>query len=110
MSLYLHDIPLPEAQARLEKALDEAGLGGMLGVEEIPLDEFAQGRVLSEAVWARISSPHYHASAMDGWAVRSLETAGAMPNRPVSLKVGEQTAYVDTGRSASGMGGFGYTY
>jgi putative molybdopterin biosynthesis protein len=97
MSLYLHDIPLPEAQARLEKALDEAGLGGMLGVEEIPLDEFAQGRVLSEAVWARISSPHYHASAMDGWAVRSLETAGAMPNSPVSLKVGEQTAYVDTG-------------
>jgi putative molybdopterin biosynthesis protein len=97
MSLYLHDIPLPEAQARLEKALDEAGLGGMLGVEEIPLDEFAQGRVLSEAVWARISSPHYHASAMDGWAVRSLETAGAMPNSPVSLKVGEQAAYVDTG-------------
>jgi putative molybdopterin biosynthesis protein len=97
MSIYLHDIPLPEAQNRLEKALKEAGLWGILAVEEIPLDEFAQGRVLSEAVWARISSPHYHAAAMDGWAVRSAETASAMPNTPLSLKVGEQAAYVDTG-------------
>jgi putative molybdopterin biosynthesis protein len=97
MSIYLHDIPLAEAQKRLEKALQDAGLWGILGVEEIPLDEFAQGRVLSEPVWARISSPHYHASAMDGFAVRSADTAGAMLNSPVSLKVDRQAAYVDTG-------------
>ena len=97
MSIYLHDIPLEEARLRLEKALHEAGLGGILGSEEIPLDEFAQGRVLSEPVWARISSPHYHASAMDGFAVRSADTTGAMLNSPVTLTVGEQAAYVDTG-------------
>jgi putative molybdopterin biosynthesis protein len=97
MSIYLHDIPLPEAQARLESALIDAGLEGILGVEEILLDEFAQGRVLSEPVWARISSPHYHASAMDGFAVRSADTAGAMPNSPVVLKTDQQAAYVDTG-------------
>jgi putative molybdopterin biosynthesis protein len=97
MSIYLHDIPLQEAQSRLESALKEAGLWGILGAEEIPLNEFAQGRVLSEPVWARISSPHYHASAMDGWAIRSSDTAGAMPNSPVSLVVGEQAAYLDTG-------------
>jgi putative molybdopterin biosynthesis protein len=97
MSIYLHDIPLAEAQKRLEKALKDAGLWRILGVEEIPLDEFAQGRVLSEPVWARISSPHYHASAMDGFAVRSADTAGAMLNSPVTLEVDRQSAYVDTG-------------
>jgi putative molybdopterin biosynthesis protein len=97
MSIYLHDIPLTEAHARLVRALRETGLWGILAAEEIPLNEFAQGRVLSEAVWARISSPHYHASAMDGWAVRSGESAGAMPSTPLALRVGEQALYVDTG-------------
>ncbi len=102
MSVYLHDIPLPEAQNRLQLALQEAGLWGLLGVESIPLDEQACGRVLAEAVWARISSPHYHASAMDGFAVRSAETIGAQPASPVELTCGEpasasQAAYVDTG-------------
>jgi putative molybdopterin biosynthesis protein len=34
---------------------------------------------------------------MDGFAVRSAETAGAMPAEPVVLSVGTQAAYVDTG-------------
>ncbi len=97
MSVYLHDIPLPEAQARLEQALKEAGLWGLLGVEEIPLDEGALGRVLAEPIWAKISSPHYHAAAMDGFALRSDETSGAMPTAPITLQVGAQAVYVDTG-------------
>jgi len=97
MSIYLHDIPLPEAQARLEQALRAADRWSLLGVEEIPLDEAALGRVLSEPVWAKISSPHYHASAMDGFAVRAEDTAGAMPTAPVTLALGAQAAYVDTG-------------
>lgn len=97
MSVYLHDIPLAEAQARLEAALHAAGLWDSLQAEEILLDENATGRVLAEPVWARLSSPHYHASAMDGFAVRSTETSGAMPNEPLSLEIGRQAAYVDTG-------------
>lgn len=97
MSVYLHDIPLSEAQARLKSALQQAGRWGVLGSEEIVLDENALGRVLVEPVWARISSPHYHASAMDGFAVRAEETEGAMPNQPVVLEFGPQAAYVDTG-------------
>jgi putative molybdopterin biosynthesis protein len=97
MSIYLHDIPLPEAQARLEQALRAVNRWGILGVEEIPLDETALGRVLSEPVWARISSPHYHASAMDGFAVRAEDTAGAMPTAPITLALEAQAAYVDTG-------------
>ncbi len=97
MSVYLQDIPLPEAQARLRQALEEAGLWRVLGVETIPLDENAVGRVLAGPVWANLSSPHYHASAMDGFALRAERTSGAMPTRPVSLPVGEEAVYVDTG-------------
>lgn len=97
MSVYLHDIPLPEARARLEQALRAADHWGILGIEEIPLDEHALGRVLAEPVWARISSPHYHASAMDGFAVRAEDTDGAMPTFPVTLEYGSLTTYVDTG-------------
>jgi putative molybdopterin biosynthesis protein len=97
MSVYLHDIPLPAAQNRLEIALAEAGRLDLLGVDEIPLDEHALGRVLAEPVWARISSPHYHASAMDGFAVRAADTLGAMPSTPILLALSSQAAYVDTG-------------
>ena len=97
MSVYLHDIPLPEAQSRLESALKAAERWNVLGVEEIPLDERAMGRVLSEPVWAKISSPHYHASAMDGFAVRAEDTAGAMQTAPLTLVSGTQAIYIDTG-------------
>lgn len=97
MSVYLHDIPLSQAQARLREALQDAGLWRTLGVEEIPLDENALGRVAAEPIWAEISSPHYHASAMDGFAVRAVETNGAQPSAPVTLYTGPQAQYVDTG-------------
>lgn len=97
MSVYLHDIPLPEAWAVFEEALDSAGRWGVLECEEIALDEKALGRVLADSIWAKLSSPHYHASAMDGFAVRSDHTVGAVPSRPLELKVGTQTQYVDTG-------------
>jgi len=97
MSVYLHDIPLSQAQARLRQALQDAGLWRVLGTEDILLDENALGRVTAEPIWAEISSPHYHASAMDGFAVRAVSTNGAMPSAPVTLFVGSQAQYVDTG-------------
>jgi len=97
MSVYLHDIPLSEAQARFRLVLHEARLWRVLGTEIIPLDENALGRVTSEPIWARISSPHYHSSAMDGFAVRSSATNEALPSRPVSLQIGPEAQYVDTG-------------
>jgi len=96
-SVYLHDIPLDVAQSRFRQALEDSGLTGICGVEEIPLDEHALGRVLAEPVWARISSPHYHSSAMDGYALRAEETIGAMPTHPITLRVDDQTVYIDTG-------------
>ncbi|MGB8981220.1 MAG: molybdopterin biosynthesis protein [Anaerolineales bacterium] len=97
MSVYLHDIPLPEAKARLQQALQDADLWRVLGTETIPLDENALGRVTAEAIWAKISSPHYHASAMDGFAVRAAATNTALPSQPVTLRIEAEAAYVDTG-------------
>lgn len=97
MTVYLHDIPLPEAKKRLNAALEEAGLADVLAVQEIPLDEHALGRVLAEPIWAKISSPHYHASAMDGFAVRAVDTEGALPTAPVVLAYESEAVYVDTG-------------
>jgi len=95
--IYLADIPLEDAQKRFQTALEEAGLWQTLGAEQIPLDENAIGRVLIETVWAKISSPHYHASAMDGFAVRAEDTYGALETAPISLSCGSVAVYLDTG-------------
>ncbi|HCK65029.1 MAG TPA: hypothetical protein DHW49_02085 [Anaerolineae bacterium] len=87
MSVYLHDIPLNQAQAKFQEALQSADLWRVLSTEEIPLDEKALGRVTVESIWAKISSPHYHASAMDGFAVRAEDTIGAQPSNPIQLSV-----------------------
>jgi putative molybdopterin biosynthesis protein len=83
-SVYLEDLPLEEATARLYAALDAAGLGDQLPGEMVPLAE-ALGRVTAASVWAVISAPHYHASAMDGYAVRSRDTRSASETSPVTL-------------------------
>ena len=54
-------------------------------------------RVTAEAVTARISSPFYHSSAMDGYAVRFADTFGASEKKPKMLAVGKGAVYVDTG-------------
>ena len=97
MSVYLHDIPLEQAQSRFRSALQDADLWRVLASEMIPLDENALGRVSAEPIWAKVSSPHYHASAMDGFAVKAEETNGAQPSLPVLLEIGRQTKYLDTG-------------
>ncbi|NWG34104.1 MAG: molybdopterin biosynthesis protein [Chloroflexi bacterium] len=100
MSVYLHDIPLSQAQARLKQALQSADLWLILGPETIPLDENALGRVTAEPIWAKVSSPHYHASAMDGFAVRAEDTAGAQPSSPVQLLVTNYQSSVSSDQSS----------
>ena len=97
MSVYLHDIPLPQAQERFRQALEAESLWEILEIEELPLDENVLERILAEPVWAKISSPHYHASAMDGFAIKAEDTYGAQPTSPFTLKIEDQAKYVDTG-------------
>ncbi len=55
------------------------------------------GRVLAEAVTAKLSSPHFHASAMDGIAVKAENTFEAHESNPIELTVGENAFFVNTG-------------
>jgi len=84
---------LEEAQAAW---LDYIGSLDPVDREAVPVTE-SLGRITAEAVQARISSPFYHASAMDGYAVRFPETFGASETNPLRLKLGEQAVPVNTG-------------
>ncbi|MCE7989259.1 MAG: molybdopterin biosynthesis protein [Caldilinea sp. CFX5] len=95
-SIYLHDIALDQAVTAWHTALSGQGLLQPLPSEVIPLPH-ALGRVTAAPVWARISAPHYHASAMDGYAVLADDTRGATETSPKQLRIGQQAFYVDTG-------------
>ncbi|MEK7439700.1 MAG: molybdopterin biosynthesis protein, partial [Chloroflexota bacterium] len=71
--IYLDDIPLSEAWARFSAAMQAADKWQPLEGEDVPLDQ-ALGRVTAQPIFAKISAPHYHASAMDGYAVRAEDT------------------------------------
>ncbi len=86
--VYLEDVSLTEAQATLQTALHEIGLWRPLAAEVIPVAQ-ANGRVTASAIWARVSAPHYHASAMDGYAVRAQDTIGATETRPIHFTLVE---------------------
>lgn len=106
--IYLEDIPLDEAKAAFAAALSEHGQWQPLLAERIPVSE-ANDRITATAVWAKMSSPHYHASAMDGYAIRARDSEGAMETSPVQLtlvgageiepKVTRPAAAVNTGNA-----------
>lgn len=93
---YLHDLGLEEAIKNWYAALERVNALGTLASESLPVAE-CNGRVTAAPVWARISSPHYHAAAMDGYAVWAEDTLGATETSPLRLEVGTQAIYVDTG-------------
>lgn len=82
--IYLEDIPLHEAWSALVAALAEMDRWRPFPAEVIPTAE-ANGRITAAAVWAKLSAPHYHACAMDGYALRSQDTTGATETNPVQL-------------------------
>lgn len=94
--IYLEGTPLDEALTRWLRKLDYEGFGRPLPGEIINIKD-SLGRITAEAVIAKISSPFYHSSAMDGYAVRFADTFGASETNPKRLKIGEQAVYVDTG-------------
>lgn len=59
----------------------------------------AKDRVLSEPAIAAISSPNFHASAMDGIAVDAKITFGASEDNPTTLTPGEDAFWVNTGHA-----------
>ena len=92
--VFLHDVPLETARARFTAALDALGMRAP-ETEMLALDD-ALDRVTALPVIARISSPHYHACAMDGVAVVAARTAGARETAPLELGR-DEAIVVDTG-------------
>ncbi|HSK30213.1 MAG TPA: molybdopterin-binding protein, partial [Candidatus Limnocylindria bacterium] len=98
---YLKKTVLNEAREMFLAIVDPA----QLGVEEIPVQE-GLDRITAAPVFAKISSPHYHASAMDGICVRAEDTFGATEFVGKKLTVASEDApgaavfkYVDTGNA-----------
>jgi len=57
----------------------------------------AAGRILAQPVYARLSSPGFHAAAMDGAAVNAEATFGATEANPKILETGTRAVFVNTG-------------
>ena len=80
----------PEDSAPLLR-LEEARARMLDGVEPLPVEPVALadalGRVLAETVVAKLTLPPWDNSAMDGFAVRSADVAGATEHAPVRLRV-----------------------
>jgi putative molybdopterin biosynthesis protein len=94
-NIYLENIPLADARHALEMALHEVGKYEPLAGEVVSL-RLATGRITAEPVWARLSSPHFHAAAMDGYAVKATDTVHATETRPLTLTFA-QAVEVNTG-------------
>lgn len=73
-------LSVPEAAERIVAAISP------LAAETVALRE-APGRVLAEEVRSPITLPHWTNSAMDGYAVRAADIAGASDDAPVELPV-----------------------
>jgi putative molybdopterin biosynthesis protein len=96
-NIYIDTKSLDEALKIWQEALKKV-VHGPLGSETVKVRD-SLGRITAAAVSARISSPFYHASAMDGWAVRFPDTFGAAETEPKRLKIDRDTFYVNTGDS-----------
>jgi molybdopterin molybdotransferase len=70
---------------------------GPLQAEPVSLSE-GLGRVLARDVTAALDIPPFANSSMDGFAVRSADTAGASPQNPLELQV---VAHIPAGSGAS---------
>ena len=87
---------LDEALELWRHKLAEVGCLTPLEPETIPVDK-ALGRITAEPVFARLSSPFYNASAMDGIGVRFQDTVGASEANPIRLVLHSQFEWVNTG-------------
>jgi putative molybdopterin biosynthesis protein len=92
--IYLHMKPLEEAREIFMNCLD---YGRMLAGERILTSE-SRGRILAEPVFARFSSPNFHAAAMDGIALLADDTFGTTVDHPKQFRIGKQVFWINTGQ------------
>jgi len=88
---YIDNVDVDKA---LETYLEALSIQGES--EEIPVYD-SLGRITWGAIYAKVSSPAYNASAMDGIAVTSKRTEGANESKPLTLVEEVDFKYVNTG-------------
>lgn len=88
---YIDNIDVEEAKAKYFDILNID-----LTYDEVDVVD-ALGRVTFEAIYAKISSPTYNASAMDGIAVVSKNTDEATETNPLTLEINKDFVYLNTG-------------
>lgn len=92
--IYLSNVELDEAKELFFTEINEVLKDKQTEVVSV-YDSL--GRVTAQPVFARISSPYFNASAMDGIAVIAAQTYGADESSPKRLKVNEDYIFIDTG-------------
>ncbi len=91
-NIYLKMKSLTEAKS----VLNEFNVENVLSKETI-LSKDARDRILAEPVYAKVSSPNYHAAAMDGIAIDAKLSFGASETSPKKLVIGKDAFYINTG-------------
>ena len=81
-----------ETLLSIEEALERILAGAIALPGETVFVEQAAGRALVRAPIARVTLPPWDNTAMDGFAVRSADVAGAVPGTPVTLRVTGEVA------------------
>lgn len=93
-NVYLSNLELEEAKELFFTEVEEEIEA--LGTEILRVED-SLNRIAAKPVFAKISSPYFNASAMDGIAIRYKSTFEANEVNPIRLKKGSDFIYVDTG-------------
>ncbi len=104
--------PFAAIPISVDEALDRVlAVAHVLSVESVPLLE-AEGRVLAVDLSSPIDLPPFANSAMDGYAMRAIDTTGATVDNPVRLAIIDRVAagsvstrHLTTGQAARIMTG-----
>lgn len=94
------DPPMRSVDEHLATVLE--GIGTVAPIE-LPLLE-AQGLLLAENIVSRVPLPGFDNSAMDGYAVRAVDTRGASEEHPLDLPVVGDVAAGTKSRNGMGPG------
>ena len=90
-NIYLNMKSLEEAKEIIDNFdIEKLGSKTVLTVNSVK-------RILSEPVYAKVSSPNYHAAAMDGIAIDAKKSFGASETSPKKLIIEKDFFYINTG-------------
>jgi len=87
-NIYLDNIPLSDAIRKWRDKIKSENIRP-LPSENVPAG-LSLGRITGEAIFAKLSSPFYHAAAMDGYAVRFLIHSELLKDQRKNFSAGQR--------------------